>query len=245
MALLRRGGEHYAGQYVAAPPGTHAAAVAALARHCPKDAPVLDFGCYFGAMIKRLHNAGFSDVSGTDLAARFTEDPGFAFVEADLNADFVERFPRRDYGALMVSEVIEHLDDPRHFLRGARQLLAPDGLVILTTPNVAFFEGRIKFMLRGELWGFGANNYLGQRHISPITREQVPIILRECGFELIEMFTAGSFATPLRRVVTAPLWAPMRLAFGSSTLGESLMIVGRRKEAADESASSTALWASR
>ncbi len=243
MALLRRGGETYAGHFIAAAPGTHAAAAAALARHCPVEEPVLDFGCYFGAMIERLRRAGYRDVGGTDLAAHFPGDPGFPFVQADLNRDFVDRFDRRDYAALMVSEVIEHLDDPRHFLHDAWKLLRPGGHIILTTPNIAFFEGRLKFLLRGELWGFGANNYLGQRHISPLSREQTPILLGECGFELVEMFTAGSFATGLRRVLTAPLWLTMRALLGPSVLGESLMIVARKREGAEQGALSSALWA--
>lgn len=243
MSMLRRPGEHYGRYFVAAAPGTHAAAVSALSRHCTDDVSILDFGCYHGAMIARLRDAGFDDVGGTDLAAHFDSTHDFPFVAADLNGDFVQQFSRSDYGALMVSEVIEHLDDPRHFLRNARQLLSPGGIIILTTPNIAFFEGRIKFALYGELWGFGRNNYVGQRHISPVTREQAPLLLRECGFDTLEVFTAGSFATPLRRVVTAPLWAPMRLLLGPSVLGESLIIVGRREDTADEDFSSIALWA--
>ena len=241
--MLRRSGEIYAGKFVAAAPGTHAAAVAALERHCSKDTAILDFGCHTGALIERLRNAEFRDLTGTDLKAHFQGAPAFPFVAADLNGEFLKQFSKNDYAALMVSEVIEHLDNPRHFLRTARQLLRPNGLLVVTTPNVAFFEGRLKFLLHGELWGFGANNYMGQRHISPITREQVPIMLRECGFELVEMFTAGSFATTLRRLLTAPLWVPMRIALGSSVLGESLLFVARRRDFLDSSTSSEALWA--
>lgn len=67
--------------------------------------------------------------------------------------------------------IIEHLDSPRNFLTECHKLLEDDGWLAISLPNVAFWEGRFKFMLTGELWGFGEKNDRLQRHISPITEE--------------------------------------------------------------------------
>jgi hypothetical protein len=144
----------------------------------------------------------------------------------------------------MACEIIEHLDNPRHFLNSCWELLSDHGIVIISTPNIAFFEGRIKFLLTGELWGFGRANYLSQRHISAISREQFPLMFSECGFEMLESSTVGSFATPLRKLLLSPIWLAMRALFGSSVLGESRICVARRVATKESDASSSALWGS-
>lgn len=242
MIRLRKPRETYKGHAIAAAPGTHAAAVEFLVRHAPdKNSCILDVGCHTGALIARMHDTGYARVEGVDLSRKFKGDP-FPFTVADLNKPFDHLFEGKTFDALVVSEVIEHLDDPRNFLLQAHRILSPEGLIIGTTPNVGFFEGRLKFLLKGELWGFGANNYRSQRHISPITIEALPLLLEECGFNLLELTTAASFATWARKAVTAPIWIPMRALFGRHVIGESLIFAGRRTNNASSSFSSQELW---
>lgn len=59
---------------------------------------------------------------------------------------------------------------------------------------------------------------------------------REAGYEPVEMATGASFATNLRKVLTAPLWAPMRLLFGPKVLGETLFLVARSLEESNDAA---------
>jgi SAM-dependent methyltransferase len=239
---LRRSKETYSGLAIAAAPGTHSAAVELIIRHAPdRTSRILDVGCHTGALIRRLHDTGYKNVEGTDLAQKF-EEGAFPFTTADLNEPYEHLFNGKKFDVIVASEVVEHLDNPRHFLKGAHRLLSDGGIIIVTTPNVGFFEGRIKFLLKGELWGFGANNYQGQRHISPVTMEQAPLLLDECGFDLTHIGTAGSFATRARRMITAVLWIPMRVFMGSSVLGESLLFVGRQRAASSSDFSSQALW---
>lgn len=242
MLSLRLPNENHAEHTIAAAPGTHAAAVEFITRHAPdRTSRVLDVGCHTGALIARLHDAGYKNVEGTDLAKKFEGSP-FPFTPADLNEPCGHHFTGKGSDVLVASEVIEHLDNPRDFLRQAHRLLSDRGIVIVTTPNVGFFEGRMKFLLKGKLWGFGAKNYQGQRHISPVTIEQAPLLLDECGYDLVELTTAGSFTTQARRVLTAALWIPMRALMGRYVLGESLLFVGRRKSVTSSQFSSQALW---
>src|SRR5262245_24601510 len=111
---LRRPHEEYASLAIAAAPGTQEAVVEALSSHVPGDGRVLDFGAHTGAMVRRLKDRGFRAVTASDLSNRLA-DPTVPFVEADLNGPFAERFTDR-FDAISACEVIEHLNDPRHFL---------------------------------------------------------------------------------------------------------------------------------
>jgi SAM-dependent methyltransferase len=81
--------------------------------------------------------------------------------------DATRPFPVADGEAHVVfaSEVIEHLSDPRAFVRAAARALDPDGLLIVKTPNVAF--NRLE-------------NRLNPHHVSPFDARRLASVLGEC-----------------------------------------------------------------
>jgi ubiquinone/menaquinone biosynthesis C-methylase UbiE len=239
--LLRSSPEKYKGNVIAAAPGTHAAVSSMVAKYCKPGAKILDLGAYTGALLERLHDAGYPDITAADLDNHLTIQ-GVSHIKCDFNQEFSTNFQGAQFDCVIASEVIEHLDDVRAFLRECAKLTKEGGLVVISTPNIGFFEGRIKFLLKGELWGFGGHNYRVQRHISPLSLEQFPLLLEETGFETVEVFTAASFATPVRKLLTSVLWLPMRLLLGPAVLGESAVCVGRRSSGAQGHFMSTDLW---
>lgn len=152
---------------------------------------------------------------------------GVGHTKVDLNTDFHTHFGRT-FSLVTATEVIEHLDDPRAFLRSIHCLLRDGGCLGLTFPNIGFWKGRIKFLLTGEIWGFGVRHCRSLRHISPISFEMIGLMLQETGFSLMSITTAGSFATPTSWVLTLPLWVPFRLAGGKRTLGECVVLLARK-----------------
>ena len=63
---------------------------------------------------------------------------GGAFVRADLHGLPLRG---RSFDLVVSFQVIEHLEDPSHYLSAIAGFLAEDGLAILTTPNVAMSDG--------------------------------------------------------------------------------------------------------
>lgn len=226
---LRKDLETYRGNVIGCAPGTHRALVDLARAHVSGRAGVLDLGAHSGALLLRLADAGFEELAGADRDVTLFKATDARFYHVDLEEDFASRVGG-DYALITATDVIEHLTDPRGFLAALRPLLRPDGCVALSFPNVAFWEGRIKFLLKGELWGFGRRNYAWQRHISPMTLDQTDLMLREIGYEPLEVRTKGSFATVLRWIVLSPLWIPLRLIGGPSTLGESVVLIARKAE---------------
>ncbi len=224
---LRKALEDYKGLTIGCAPGTHAGLLRMILHHVQPCAGILDLGTHAGALLLRLQDAGFTDLHGADLdPTRFSVDRA-AFTRLELNEDFSRHFSRR-FSLITATDVIEHLDSPRSFLQQARALLEEGGHLALSLPNVAFWEGRGKFLLKGELWGFGDKNYRLQRHISPITFEQMTLMMQEIGFEVVECGAVGSFAKPLWWLLSAPIWIPMRALGGKSALGESAIFLARK-----------------
>ena len=74
-------------------------------------------------------------VDGAVSACREARTKGFNVQCADLNACHL---PYRDgiFDAVSCLDVIEHVLDPRHLLRELARVLRPQGILVLTTPNI-------------------------------------------------------------------------------------------------------------
>ena len=129
----------------------------------------------------------------------------------------------------------DDLDSPRAFLHEAWQLLEEGGHLLLTTPNLANWVGRLRFLALGELRWFDGDCYDRIRHVSPIPDAQMRGMLPEAGFELVASTSAGSFMGPLQALATAPLSLPFLAVFGRRTWGDCNVYLARRLAAARSS----------
>src|SRR5262245_58527075 len=227
MNFLRRPMEDYKGRQIGCAPGTHAALAEMILKHVKPEGAVVDIGTHSGALLLRLKDAGFSDLTGTDLDPTRFDVPGAEFKRLELNEPFARAFQKK-FRLVTSTDVIEHLDSPRNFLEQVYTMLEDGGWLAVSLPNIASWQGRLKFLLKGELWGFGMKNYVSQRHISPITAEQMTMMMKEIGFDLVASGSAGSFSTPLMKIITAPAWMLARFLPGLSPLGECAIYLARK-----------------
>jgi SAM-dependent methyltransferase len=79
--------------------------------------------------------------------------------------------------AITMFHVLEHLFDPARYLDAARELLSPDGRLIVQVPNAACWQ----FLLLGERW----NGIDVPRHLVNFRLRDLDALLDACGFEIL------------------------------------------------------------
>ena len=89
-------------------------------------------------------------------------------------------WPKESFDAITMLDVIEHLTDPRQVLSEVKKILKPDGILVITTPNIYSLAAR----LAKEKWYAILPGHLF--YFSPKTLEK---ILAEAGFRIIQKRT--------------------------------------------------------
>jgi 2-polyprenyl-3-methyl-5-hydroxy-6-metoxy-1,4-benzoquinol methylase len=145
--------------------GLHPFLLERLPRTLRSDSPILDVGCGTGAWLARLAAAGYTNLDGTDRDVAQLAFGGARVFDNDLN-DPVWKVGQPRYELITAIEVIEHLDNVGALLANARRLLADDGHLLVTTPNIESIGSRLRFLVTGDMKHFGE---IGDRtHIFPI-----------------------------------------------------------------------------
>ena len=194
------GANQYKGLRIHALAGLHAFIGEMASKYLIGAGHVLDLAAGSGAMSLRLRDLGFR-VQATDyVETGFKLHGQIPFRQADLNTNFAMVF-ERGLDAVIASEIIEHLENPRHFAREAFQLLRPGGRMLLSTPNVDSMASKTLFLTTGRFLWFGDQQYRSDGHITPMTQWQLEAALREAGFRTL---AKNSFGTAIARLSGSP-----------------------------------------
>ncbi|WP_226889227.1 class I SAM-dependent methyltransferase [Nostoc sp. MG11] len=138
------------------------------ASHYVKGKKVLDIACGAGYGSQMLHLAGATTVVGVDVSSQTIEyakqnyqTPSIEFICADAEEfEWSERFD-----VVASFETIEHLNHPSKFLKRIHNILAPDGILLLSVP-------------------LGETRHMDPYHLHAFTQEQVFALLEKIGFSV-------------------------------------------------------------
>jgi SAM-dependent methyltransferase len=176
-------------------PGLHTRVVELIVERYPRTARILDLGCGTGALASLLTRFGFTDITAVDRSR-----DGYAaearFFAANLDAPFADTlldWAARPvlYDLITAIEVIEHLENPSHFLRECRKILAqPSGRLLITSPNVECVPGRLKFLRSGNLRHFDEHG--DPTHLTPLLSSLLDRLAERNGYEVEAQFPAPS-----------------------------------------------------
>ena len=160
---------------------------------------VLEVGCGSGHVSRHLVERG-NHVVGIDIdpeavaAARQVLDEVHC---CDLDVVDASSLVRGPFDVIIVADVLEHVRDPDHVLADLLGLLADDGRVVMSIPNVAHVDVRL-MLLFGE-WRYQPLGLLDDSHLRWFTRRSVTDLLRTAGLEpvAVRRTVAGAFGTDI------------------------------------------------
>lgn len=200
---------------------------------------VLDVGCGSGAFLARMRALGW-DVAGVE------PDPAAAAAAKRVHGVDVEGtvdgFAGRQFDAITMHHVIEHLPDPQADVTALAARLAPGGRLVIVTPNIRSAGRRL----------FGAHwvHWDPPRHLWMFSRPALNRVATSAGLVVERSWTTGRYARfvwtasariratgratdeprTLAQTAGAVAYQLMEQALGlmAGDLGEELVVVAKR-----------------
>lgn len=181
-------GKEYYGQInLQSANNSHTQSFLFLEEHCKShgltDPRVLEIGCNTGYFTKLLKDHGYF-VHGvefySDAAAKagYTDDFFHGTVEEFIAT--AAAAVQGSFDAVILGDVLEHLLYPEEVLRGLARCLKPNGVLILSVPNVTHVGVR-QMLLDGQ-WQYSKSGIMDTSHLRFYTRHSLRKLLVKVGF---------------------------------------------------------------
>jgi SAM-dependent methyltransferase len=177
--------------------------------------PLLDVGAGDGTLATRLADDGFA-VAAVDQSTVDFAPSDVAITSADLNHGMP--FADGQFAVVTATEVIEHVENPWHFIRELHRVTRPGGVAVVSTPNLANIYTRVWFAITGRLYNFLDTSYRDIGHITPVHLWSLERMIED-KFDL-EAVTVNASPVPRTR---------LRLPTRSLLFGQCIVVKLRRR----------------
>ncbi|HEX8193213.1 MAG TPA: bifunctional 2-polyprenyl-6-hydroxyphenol methylase/3-demethylubiquinol 3-O-methyltransferase UbiG [Allosphingosinicella sp.] len=149
-----------------------------------------DVGCGAGLLAEPLARLGAEvtavDAAPENIAAARIHAEGQG-LEIDYRVGGVETLTGA-YDLVTCLEVLEHVAEPRGFVSGLARILAPDGLLILSTPNRTATSRLLLISLAEGVGRIPRGTHDWERFLTP---EETSALLRDAGLEIVDCTGMG------------------------------------------------------
>jgi SAM-dependent methyltransferase len=180
---------------------------------------VVDVGSGAGGWIERLRqNPGVGRVTAVDIV----DDGASVLGGVDFHLRDVSSSPLpcapESADWVFALEVVEHLANPRHFIKEAHRCLKAGGQMLITTPCNESVTARLSFLFRGYFPAFCEHDYRMSGHITPVTELELKRMADEAGFGRVEFDYPLPGRIPKSRVAWQRIVPRLRGKLWSDTL---------------------------
>jgi len=156
---------------------------------------ILDIGCATGALIAFLRDKGWR-VTGVEIS------PSAVYAKNERKLDVrnipleENHFPDNSFDVILASHLIEHLNEPKTFLKETYRILKNNGAIFITTPDISGFQSR----LFGSRWRSAIFD-----HLYLFSRRTLAKMLKTVGFKVESCHSWGGLAAgvapkPVKRI---------------------------------------------
>ncbi|MBN8548100.1 MAG: methyltransferase domain-containing protein [Deltaproteobacteria bacterium] len=134
----------------------------------PNSTRVLDIGCGSAAIGRALQARGMQDLFAIEIDAQARANAAGVYKSIGTSLD---EFQGQQFDLILILDVLEHLTDPYAFLGRACELLAPQGRLLISVPNIAHWSTR--FLLLAGRFDYTERGILDRTHFQFFTRRRV------------------------------------------------------------------------
>ena len=203
-------------------PAIYAGVAQALGAVHPGGGTLVDVGCGVGALWHLLRSH-FARYVGVDIV-RYDGFP----TDGELVIGNLDDGPlplADEYADVVVSvETIEHLENPRAFMRQLARVLKPGGMVIVSTPNQLSLLSKMTLLLRNQFSAFQEAPGLYPAHLTALLEIDLIRIAGECGLVEPAIHYTNSGRVPFTPF-SWPRWLRGRL------FSDNVILVARKPDA--------------
>jgi SAM-dependent methyltransferase len=155
---------------------------------------LLDFGAGTGNLLRELPGVGYrGQLTGTDIKARPASLPeSVKWVQADLNQPLP--LANKSFSAILSTEVMTGLENPRFVFREFARLLRPGGMLLVTNPNQESLRSLSALVLGGHFAAFRKEAYPAA--ITALLRQDWEHLCAESGFAPPQFFYTDAGGLP-------------------------------------------------
>jgi len=212
---------------------------------------VLDLGCGDGNFSALLRDACCaSEIYGIDASEKGVELARARGVDAlCLDIDHADLpFEEGFFDAVFVGETIEHLFDPDHMLDEVHRVLVPQGILVLTTPNLASIHNRLALLLGFQPFptNVSLRHSIGHMveaegdpvpcsdHLRVFTLGSLKAMIRLHGFDILSIRGSTAARGPIHRegllwrIVARAAWAMDRIISMYPPLSFRVIVTARK-----------------
>lgn len=153
-----------------------------------KKGKLLDVGCAHGFFLEIAKKNGW-DVQGIEISKE-----GYNYVKKKLKIKVSNKtleksnFKKDQFDVITMLDVIEHLSDPHSAIKHVNKILKPNGLFVITTPDI----GSLTAKLLGKYW---EEIRRVREHIYFFSRKTLTKMLEKNGFKVLKIESAGRYFT--------------------------------------------------
>ena len=160
---------------------------------------VLEIGCATGYVTRHLkENMGcaVTAVEVNEESAEQARPYANRLIVGDIERSETWEQIRGPFDYAMCGDVLEHLTDPWEVLRRVRTVLSPNGYVVASIPNIAYYKVR-KQLLLGR-FEYAEHGLLDRTHLRFFTRKSALALFEDAGFNVLKITRAFRAKTDRR-----------------------------------------------
>lgn len=160
--------------------GTHDAVLDILQKSGP--GKLLDIGAGTGHFAKRISAMWNNEpIYVTEIYKECITENGLIVSEVNADSDKIP-YPDNFFDYVTLIEIIEHLKNPWNCMGEISRVLKPNGILILSTPNIHNLRSKIHFLFKDTFAQFKDVTYDPTGHLHPFAMNELNMVFEENNF---------------------------------------------------------------